>query len=65
MLLSRLIDDMVALTVDWNAFVPVVVPDFEDDDEPVAFVAWLKNVESTVVLIVDACPVVIFCASER
>ena len=56
---------MVALTVDWNAFVPVVVPDFEDDDEPVAFVAWLKNVESTVVLIVDAWPVVIFCASER
>ena len=63
MLLSRLIDDMVALTVDWNAFVPLV--DFEEDDEPVAFVAWLKNVDSTVVLIVDAWPVVIFCASER
>ena len=54
---------MVALTVDWNAFVPLV--DFEEDDEPLAFVAWLKNVDSTVVLIVDAWPVVIFCASER
>ena len=37
--LSRLIDVMVALTADWNVFVPLVVSDFEDDDEPVAFVA--------------------------